>query len=88
MKQHEFDENRLAEFKVVKTAVKQLQLPPIRQRNLISIMNAIEVQLEGGGSSPDVETHLLRALQAAVRHEVVEGKETAVVQAINSFAKN
>ena len=87
MRQNQFNEDRLAEFSVMRTVVNALRIPLMRQRNLISILNAIEVQLEGGGDNPDVNEYLLRALQAAVRHEVSDGRETAVLQAINSFAK-
>ncbi|MCP4361208.1 MAG: hypothetical protein GY796_24635 [Chloroflexi bacterium] len=88
MKRNQYNKDRSAQFTSVKTAVAALRLPPIDQRKLISIMNAIEVQLESGNDSPKANDYLLCALQAAVLHEVSDGRETAVVQAIDAFAKS
>ncbi len=87
MRQNQFNEDRLAAFRVMRTGVNTVHVPLMRQRNLITILNAIEVQFEGGNDSPEVNEYLLRALRAAVLHEVSDGTETAVVQAIDTFAK-
>jgi hypothetical protein len=82
------DKDRLAHFATVEMAVGALRLPLMDQRKLNGIMNAIEMQLESDHYSPEAIDYLLRALQAAVLHEVSDGRETAVVQAIDIFVEN
>jgi hypothetical protein len=56
-------------------------------RKLTGILNAIEVQIETGGDSPEVNGLLLDALRAAVRHEASVSAASEVLQAIEQFAQ-
>lgn len=73
MKRNPSHKFRLTQFRAVKTAVNALRLPPIDQRKLNGILNAIEMQLESSNYSPEAVDYLLKALQTAVLHEVSDG---------------
>jgi hypothetical protein len=78
---------RVAALEPIHRAIKHLQLPPIRVRKLNAIRNALEMQIEDGGDSPEVNKRLLEALQLAVIHQVGQQRATIVLQAINDFAQ-
>jgi len=60
------DYARLNTFKPVKQTVEALNLPPLRQRKLNGILNALTMQIEDGGDSSEVNALLVKALRAAV----------------------
>ena len=82
-----YDAERVAVLQLVWKALEQLQLPPIRLRKLNTICNALEMQIEDGGDSPEVNDRLLEALQLAVIHQVGQQQAQPVLQAIDNFAQ-
>jgi len=80
-----YDRARAAQFDLVKAAIQSLGLPLIRVRKLNGIVNAIAMQIEDGGDSPEVNHLLLDALRAAVTHQVGEGAAEPVLRAIETF---
>jgi tetratricopeptide (TPR) repeat protein len=82
-----YDKQRVATFRLVTEAVAGLSLPLLRSRKLQGIGNAIEMQIEDGGDSPEVNDHLLAALRGAVIHQVGERDGAAVLHAIEAFRK-
>lgn len=61
-------------------------LPPLRLRKLNGILGALEMQIEDGGDSAEVNQLLLAALASGVRHQVGEQQAQPVLQAIETFA--
>ena len=49
-----YDKARVARLKPVQAAVERLALPLNRKRKLFGILNALEMQIEDGDDSPDV----------------------------------
>jgi tetratricopeptide (TPR) repeat protein len=87
-----YDKARLAQIAPVQAAIQALGLPPLRQRKLNGVLNALIMQIEDGGDSPAVDSPavnelLLEALQTAVLHQVGAARGTAVLQAIERFAQ-
>jgi hypothetical protein len=82
-----YDKARLAQIAPVQAAIQALGLPPLRQRKLNGVLNALIMQIEDGGDSPAVNELLLEALQTAVLHQVGAARGTAVLQAIERFAQ-
>ncbi len=80
-----YDPARVAQFDPVKAAIQGLGLPPIRVRKLNGIVNAIVMQIEDGGDSPEVDNLLLDALRAAAIHQVGESAAAPVLRAIEAF---
>jgi tetratricopeptide (TPR) repeat protein len=62
-----------------------LGLPLIRQRKLNGILNALMMQIEDGGDSPEVNRLLLDALREGLRHQVGEPRAKSVLRAIDAF---
>jgi hypothetical protein len=60
-------------------------LPLIRQRKLNGILNALMMQIEDGGDSPEVNRMLLDALREGLRHQVGEHRARAALRAIETF---
>jgi hypothetical protein len=79
------DYARLNTFKPVKQAIEALNLPPLRQRKLNSISNALTMQIEDGGDSPEVNKLLVAALRAAVIFQVREGAARPFIEALARF---
>jgi hypothetical protein len=79
------DYERLNTFKPVKQAIDALNLPPLRQRKLNGILNALTMQLEDGGDSPEVNKLLVEALRAAVIFQVGEGAARPFIEALARF---
>jgi hypothetical protein len=50
-----YDKQRVASFRPVTEAVAALPLPLIRSRKLRGVGNAIEMQIDHGGDSPEVK---------------------------------
>jgi tetratricopeptide (TPR) repeat protein len=82
-----YDKARLAQIAPVQAAIRALGLPPLRQRKLNGVLNALIMQIEDGGDNPAVNKLLLEALQTAVLHQVGAARGTAVLQAIDRFAQ-
>src|SRR5213076_2750272 len=58
-----YDRARVARLAPIRAAVDALALAPQRQRKLAGLLNAIEMQVEDGGDSPEVNALLLDALR-------------------------
>jgi tetratricopeptide (TPR) repeat protein len=82
-----YDRERVASFTPVRQAIMDLHLPALRYRKLNGILNALEMQIEDGGDSPDVNHHLLEALRENIRHQVGEKRGRAALRAIDTFAQ-
>jgi hypothetical protein len=80
-----YDEARTARLKPIGAEIEKLGLPLVRLRKLNGIRNALEMQIEDGGDSPEVNRLLLDALRAGVLHQVGEPQARAVLQAIDAF---
>ncbi|MFQ5857588.1 MAG: tetratricopeptide repeat protein [Anaerolineae bacterium] len=80
-----YDEARVAQLEPIQAAIEELGLSLIRFRKLRSILNALEVQIEDGGDSPEVNQMLLDALRASLRHQVGESAAQAALRAIDVF---
>jgi len=80
-----YDRPRVAQIRPIETEIAGLGLPLIRQRKIRAILSALEVQIEDGGDSPEVNRLLLDALRAGVRHQVNERQAKAVLQATDTF---
>jgi tetratricopeptide (TPR) repeat protein len=81
-----YDRAPVARLAPIRAAVDALALPLRRKRKLAGVLNAIEMQIEDGGDSPEVNALLLDALRAGVRHQVDERAAQAVLCAIDAFA--
>lgn len=82
-----YGERRVATLKPIQSAVLQLGLPTKRVRKLNGIMNALEMQIEDGGDSPQVNSLLVEAQQAAVIHQVGEEQAKPVLAAGAGFVQ-
>ena len=79
------DYARLDTFKPVKQAVDALKLPLLRQRKLNGILNALTMQIEDGGDSPEVNELLVKALRAAIIFQI---GDSPAVEALARFEKS
>ena len=80
-----YDRKRVAQLAPVQTAIEKIGLPPIRLRKLNGIRNALEMQIEDGSDSPEVNKHLLDALRAGILHQADQGQARAALEAIDAF---
>ena len=80
-----YDRARVARLDPVEAELVKLGLPLIRFRKLTGILNAIAMQIEDGGDSPEVNRLLLDALRAGVLHQVEERQAQAALRAIDIF---
>ncbi|HEX5417388.1 MAG TPA: hypothetical protein VFZ25_17115 [Chloroflexota bacterium] len=55
-----YDNERVAQVGIIEKAIDALALPVIRSRQLLAIVSALEVQVEVGGDSPEVNRLLRR----------------------------
>ncbi|HEY3228992.1 MAG TPA: hypothetical protein VGJ87_07205 [Roseiflexaceae bacterium] len=81
-----YDRARVARLAPIRAAVDALGLPLRRKRKLAGVMDALEIQIEDGGDSSEVNALLLDALRACVRHQVDERAAQPVLRAIDAFA--
>ena len=81
------DSTRAARLKPVRDAVEELRLPLTGFGKISGILNPIEMQIEDGGDSPEVNRLLLEALRAAVRHQVDQRQSGKVLHSIDAFEK-
>lgn len=82
------DRARLDTFKPVDQAVEALKLPFLRQRKLNGILNALTMQIEDGGDSPEVNELLVKALRAAVIFQVGEESAKLFIEALARFEQS
>jgi len=82
-----YDDARVARLDPIRVSIQRLGLPILSMRKVIGVLNAIEIQIETGGDSPEVNSLLLDALRAAVRHHVDEATGLEVFHAIDQFAQ-
>lgn len=80
-----YDRPRVEQLLPIKTALETLGLPLLRLRKLKGIVNALEMQIEDWGDSPEVNRLLLDALRAALRFQVTEQQARPMLQAIEAF---
>jgi tetratricopeptide (TPR) repeat protein len=80
-----YDRARVAQLDPIREAIGRLGLSPLSVRQLRGILNAIEIQIEVGGDSPDVNALLIDALRAALRHQVDERAAQPALRAIDTF---
>ncbi|HNT76705.1 MAG TPA: SEC-C domain-containing protein [Anaerolineae bacterium] len=83
-----YDRERVARLQPLKEAVARLRLPLLRIRKLNGLLNALEMQIEDGGDSPEVNQHLLDALRAALLHQVTEREARPALKALDAFAQS
>ncbi len=83
----QYNEARVLQLKPITQALLTLKLPPARQRKLNPIVSALIMQVEDGGDSPEVNSLLLTALQAGVRHQVDKQQAKPIMSAIDAFMK-
>jgi hypothetical protein len=79
------DRARLNTFKPVKQTIEALNLPPLRQRKLNGILNALTMQIEDGGDSPEVNKLLMDGLRAAVIFQIGEDAAQPFIEALARF---
>jgi hypothetical protein len=82
----EYNEARVQQLEPIAQALINLKLPPIRQRKLNPIFNALAMQVEDGGDNPEVNRLLLDALRAGVLHQVDAQQAETMLHAIEAFA--
>lgn len=82
----EYNEARVQQLEPIAQALTNLKLPPIRQRKLNPIFNALVMQVEDGGDNPEVNSLLLDALRAGVLHQVDAQQAETMLHAIETFA--
>jgi hypothetical protein len=83
-----YDARRVARLAPLRAAITQVPLPLLRSRKLQGILNALEMQIEDGGDSPEVNRLLLDALRAGVRHQLDETAARPVLDAIERFQQD
>jgi tetratricopeptide (TPR) repeat protein len=80
-----YDRARVERTDPIAREINKLGLSLIRQRKLNGILNALIMQIEDGGDSPEVNRMLLDALREGLRHQVEERRARAVLRAIDTF---
>ncbi len=65
-----YERKRVAQLAPIQAEIEKLGLPLVRLRKLNGIRNALEMQIEDGGDSPEVNKLLLDALRAGILHQV------------------
>ncbi|MGD8465280.1 MAG: hypothetical protein PVI09_15555 [Anaerolineae bacterium] len=84
-KPNRIDRARADRTDPIAQGISELGLPLIRQRKLNGILNALMMQIEDGGDSPEVNRLLLDALREGLYHQVGERRARAVLHAIDAF---
>jgi hypothetical protein len=80
-----YDRARVAQLAPLRAELLKLGLPLIRFRKLNGILGALEMQIEDGGDSPEVNKRLLDALRAGIDHQVGPRQGHVALQAIDAF---
>ena len=81
-----YDEKRVAHLVPIRTAVQSTGLPLVKMRKLNTILNALEMQIEDGGDSPEVNDLLIQALRKAVEFQLGEQLSRPILAAIEQFS--
>lgn len=81
-----YDEERVENLEAVSAAIANLRPRMDAAHKLFGILNAIETQIEEGGDSPAVNSLLLDALRAAIRHLLGEAEGARALRAVDEFA--
>lgn len=82
------DYARLETLKPIRRDVESLNLPPLRQRKLNGILNALTMQIEDGGDSPKVNELLVKALRIAVVFQAGEDAAKPFIEALAQFERS
>jgi hypothetical protein len=82
------DRERLETLKPVEQAIVSLNLPILRFRKLKGILNALTMQIEDGGDSPEVNELLVKALRTAVIFQVGEQPAKPFIEALARFEQS
>ena len=82
------DHARLNTLKPVGQAVEALHLPPLRQRKFNGILNALTMQIEDGGDSPEVNELLVKALRTVIIFQVGETVAKSALEALERFEQS
>ena len=80
-----YDEKRVAQLTPIRTAIENTKLPLIRARKLFGILNAVEMQIEDGGDSPEVNDLLIQALRGAIIFHLDQEQRKVVLMALDRF---
>ncbi|MBU1878803.1 MAG: hypothetical protein KJ734_07625, partial [Chloroflexi bacterium] len=83
-----YDYARAMQVEPILVAIRELGLPLIRFRKLNGILNALSMQIEDGGDSPEVNKLLLDALRGSIDHQVGQSQGRAALQAIDAFEQS
>jgi tetratricopeptide (TPR) repeat protein len=84
-KPNRLDRARVEQTDPIAREIGRLGLPLIRQRKLNGILNALVMQIEDGGDSPEVNRMLLDALREGLRHQVGKTQAGAVLRTVDAF---
>lgn len=82
------DRARLETLKPVEQALVSLNLPILRFRKSNGILNALIMQIEDGGDSPEVNELLVKAFRAAVIFQVGEESAKPLIEALAKFEQS
>jgi len=82
-----YDPARVAGLRPIGAAIERLRLPLNRRRKVLTILSALEMQIEDGGDSPTVNEHLLAAVREAIIHQVGPDRAEPIVSAVDAFAE-
>ncbi|MBP7960846.1 MAG: hypothetical protein KBG20_11205 [Caldilineaceae bacterium] len=80
------DEKRVAHLAPIRAAIESKRIPLIRVRKLNGILNALEMQLEEGGDSPEVNDLLVEALRRVVVFHLGPDEARPILTAIARFS--
>ena len=80
-----YDEKRVAQLTPIRTAIENTKLPLVRARKLYGILGAVEVQIEDGGDSPEVNDLLIKALRHAIIFQIDQEQRKVVLVALDRF---
>jgi hypothetical protein len=80
-----YDEEAVRALQKVREVAASLRLPLLQQRRYNGILNAMEMQIEDGGPSKEVLSHLRSALLALARFDGLGSSERALKEAFDQF---
>jgi len=81
-----YDEKRVAQLRPIRAALQGAGLPVVKMRKVNTIINALEMQIEDGGDSPEVNDLLIQALRKAVEFQLGPDQGRPILTAIARFA--
>ncbi len=80
-----YDEKRVAQLRPIRDALKEAGLPVVKLRKVNTIINALEMQIEDGGDSPEVNDLLVQAMRKAVEFQLGPDQGRSILTAIGRF---